>query len=464
MSRAKVLIVDDDTVLLRALDELLTAEGYAVRTAQSVEDALELLREATFHLVLCDLQLPGRNGISLVKTIHENCPATASVLMTGHGSVRTAVTALKRGAVEYLAKPIKPRRLLTLCRALTSDAPAFLPSKLLLPGGGDTVRLDGMVTRSLAMQAVFERIETASRADTSVLVVGECGTGKELAARSIHQRSHRAGGPFVALHTAAIAPDLIASELFGSEKSNLAGGVEKSPGKLELADGGTLFIDEIAALDERTQVHLLRVLESCRYSRVGGRRERSANVRVVAASSRNLEESVAAGVLRSDLYYRLNVFTVRLPPLRDRLEDVPALATEFLRDFSSRYQRDVSVIPPETLRLLSGYRWPGNVRELRNVVEQAMLLAHRNTLDPSLLPHMLHRQPPREELIKIPVGTSMEAVEREVILRTLAAHEGNKTTCAEALGISRRSIYNKLAEYGIDEKPAERAPLPALQG
>jgi transcriptional regulator with PAS, ATPase and Fis domain len=251
----------------------------------------------------------------------------------------------------------------------------------------------------------------------------------------------------------AIPQELIASELFGHERGSFTGAVDRSPGKFELAEGGTLFLDEVSTMDERTQVNLLRVLETFRYSRVGGRKERRANVRVVAASNRNLEAMVASGEFRNDLYYRLNIFTVRLPPLRERPEDIPLLASEFLREFGARYDKPVPKIMPETARLLAGYSWPGNVRELRNVIEQAMLLARHPFLEPELLPPMLHEGPPRPELIRIPVGTPMELVEREVILRTLEANEGNKTATAEALGISRRSIYNKLAEY---ESGAER--------
>jgi DNA-binding NtrC family response regulator len=446
----KVLVVDDDLHLVRALQELLTQEGYQATTALSAEEALDRVREDTFHLVLTDLQLPGRNGISLIKALHEACPETKTVLITGHGSVRTAVTALKRGAVEYIAKPIKPRRLMALIHALTNDPPQYLTNRLLDNSRLESTSFDGMHARSRAMQEVFERIRLAAETDTTVLIVGESGTGKELVARSIHQRSKQAAGPFVAVHTGAIPQELIQSELFGHEKGAFTGAVENKPGKFELAEGGTLFLDEISTMDERTQVNLLRVLESFHYARVGGKKEREANVRVVAASNRDLEGMVKAGQFREDLYYRLAIFTVKLPSLRDRSEDIPLLAGEFLREFATRYEKPVTSIPAETQRLLSAYGWPGNVRELRNVIEQAVLLARTNSLDPLLLPQMLHRGPSRQEVIKIPIGTTMDQIEREVILKTLEANGGNKTATAEVLGISRRSIYNKLALYGLD--------------
>jgi DNA-binding NtrC family response regulator len=455
---SKILVIDDDAHLAQALEELLVAEGYEVRQALSAEQALDVcLREESFHLVLCDLQLPGRNGISLIRTVREACPETACVLITGHGTIRSAVTALKRGAVEYMTKPLKPKRLLALCRALLADPPAYLPNKLLATDRVETVNFDGMHAKSRAMRGVFERVRLAAGVDTTVLIVGESGTGKELVARSIHSRSLRASGPFIALHTGAIPQELIASELFGHEKGSFTGATDRKPGKFELAEGGTLFLDEISTMDDRTQVNLLRVLESFRYSRVGGRKERVANVRIVAASNRDLEAMVRAGQFREDLLYRLNIFTIRLPSLRERPEDIPILAQELLREFAQKYNKPAGSIPPETLRLLMAYSWPGNVRELRNVLEQAVLLARGAELDPLLLPQMLHREPPREEIIKISIGTTMAEIERDVILRTLEAHRGNKTATAEALGISRRSIYNKLSEYGFGPTPQELA-------
>ncbi|MDB4971342.1 MAG: DNA-binding transcriptional response regulator, NtrC family, contains AAA-type ATPase, and a, partial [Myxococcales bacterium] len=294
-----------------------------------------------------------------------------------------------------------------------------------------------------------EKIRVAAQSDTTVLIQGESGTGKELIARSIHQRSAFAEGPFVAVHTGAIPQELIASELFGHEKGAFTGAVDKKPGKFELAEGGTLFLDEISTMDERTQINLLRVLETHQYTRVGGKKERDARVRVLAASNRDLESMVKAGQFREDLFYRLNIFSVKLPPLRERSEDIPVIAGEYVREFAAKYTKAVTSIPAETQRLLTNYNWPGNVRELRNVIEQAVLLARSGTLEPQLLPQILHRGPLREDIIKIPIGTAMDDIEREVILRTLAANAGNKTATAEVLGISRRSIYNKLALYGI---------------
>jgi DNA-binding NtrC family response regulator len=445
-----VLVVDDDMNLVRALVELLAQAGYHAEAALTAEEALERCRDETYHLVLTDLQLPGRNGIALIKTLAEACPDTKSVLITAHGSIRSAVTALKRGAVEYMTKPIKPRRLLALIGALTANSPPYLTNRLLLASKLPTTTEGALTARSRGMQDVFERIRLAAQSDTAVLVTGESGTGKGLVARAIHDRSSSSQGPFVDLHLGALPREQIGPELFGQERP----GDESLPGKLDEAEGGTLFLDEIWAMDEPTQVSLLRFLESSQLARVGGKKEHAAHVRVIAASSRDLEELVKAGQFREDLYYRLATFSIKIPPLRDRIEDLPVLAAEFLHELAVKYGRPVATIPSETQRLLQGYAWPGNVRELRNVIEQAVLLARGPELSPLLLPQMLHRSPSRAQVIKIPIGTAMDQVEREVILRTLEANDGNKTATAEVLGISRRSIYNKLAVYGLtDEQP-----------
>ncbi len=446
----KVLIVDDDTDLLAVLSQLLGGEGYQVSTAATAEDALERFREETYHLVLTDLQLPGRNGIALVKALHEAAPATRTVLLTGHGSIRSAVLALKRGATEYITKPIKPKRLLALCAALTADPPAYLPNKLLSSDHADVTRVGGLAARSRTMKQVFERIRMASGADTPVLITGEPGTGKELAAHAIHAASARAQAPFVIVPTGAMASESIGAELFGLDRKGADGSANISSsamGRLESADGGTVFIDEIGALDDRTQVALLRILDNKTLARGGGRKDRPLDVRIIAATTRDLPALVTAGQFREDLYYRLNVFTILMPPLRERQEDVPIIAVDFLTELAQKYHKPVTSVPAQTERLLTGYSWPGNVRELRNVVEQGVLLARGDNLDPSLLPQMMHREPAPTEVLQIPIGTTMDAIEREVILRTLEANKGNKTATAEVLGISRRSIYNKLAEY-----------------
>jgi DNA-binding NtrC family response regulator len=439
MAGAKILIVDDDAHLLEALRELLASAGYEVTSAASAEEALDRCRADTFHVVLCDLHLPGRNGISLIKALREACPSTATVLITAHGTVRAAVTAVKRGAVEYMAKPIKPKRLLALCASLTASPPEFLPNQLLAGERAPARSLAGLQARSQAMLAVFERARVAAAADGPVLLLGEVGSGRERVARAIHARSSRASRPFVAIERPAGV-----EELCGAERQP---GGERQSGRLDEAEGGTLFIAELGDLHGDAQAALLRLLASGRVGRAGARRERAVDVRVVAATAHDPESMVREGRLLGELCYRLSVLTVRVPPLRERPDDVPVLATELLVEAARRHGRAVTMIPAETQRLLAAWSWPGNVSELASVIEEAVIVARGEALEPSLLPPRLHREPAGAE-IKIAIGTPMENIEREVILRTLEANQGNKTATAGVLGISRRSIYNKLASYG----------------
>jgi len=448
----KVLVVDDEPETAGGLAEILREDGYHVDIVHSAEDALERFKADTYHLLLTDLLLPGKSGVELTKLVHDAAPATAIVLITGHATVKTAVSALKRGASDYIRKPVNPKKLRERVQTLLDGRPDYLPNKLLAVGRSGVVLFEGMMARSRVMHNVFEKIKLAAQSDATVLITGESGTGKELVARAIHMRSKRATGPFVAVHTGAIPRELIASELFGHERGSFTGAVDKKEGKFELADGGTIFLDEISTMDERTQINLLRVLESFAYMRIGGKKERQANVRVVAATNRDLMKMTEENVFREDLYYRLNILQINLPPLRERREDVALLATEFMAQFAQHYRKPMQVVPADTQRLLEGYHWPGNVRELRNVVEQAVLLARGSSLDPELLPQMIYRAGPVEDVIRIPLGATMRDAEKEIILRTLEARKGNKKITAEVLGISRRSLYNKLAEYGLDGK------------
>jgi DNA-binding NtrC family response regulator len=455
LHRRKILVVDDEDEARAGLTDILREEGYTVETATTAEEAIERFRSETYHLVLTDLLLPGKSGVDLTKMVHDACPATAIVLITGHATVKTAVAALKRGASDYIRKPVNPKKLKERVQSLLETRPDYLPNRLLAVGRSGEVNFEGMLARSRVMHNVFEKIKLAAASDATVLITGESGTGKELVARAIHNRSTRAQGPFMAVHTGAIPRDLIASELFGHERGAFTGATERKEGKFELAENGTVFLDEISTMDERTQINLLRVLETFTFTRIGGKKEKTANVRVVAATNKDLLKMVEEGQFREDLYYRLNILQIVLPPLRERREDIPLLATEFLTLFAGHYRKAVEVIPAETQRLLEGYHWPGNVRELRNVIEQAVLLARGATLDPELLPQMIYRAGPADECIRIPLGWTMRDAEKEIILRTLEARAGNKKITAESLGISRRSLYNKLAEYGLGKRVEE---------
>jgi DNA-binding NtrC family response regulator len=448
----RVLVVDDEPETAAALAAILRDDGHQVDVVVSAEEAIDRFANTTYHLLLTDLLLPGKSGVELTKLIHDAAPATAIVLITGHATVKTAVSALKRGASDYIRKPVNPKKLRERVRALVESRPDYLPNKLLAASRSGVVTFEGMLARSRVMHNVFEKIKLAAQSDATVLITGESGTGKELVARAIHMRSRRSTGPFIAVHTGAIPRELIASELFGHERGSFTGAIDRKEGKFELAENGTIFLDEISTMDEHTQINLLRVLESFAYMRIGGKKERQANVRVVAATNRDLSKMTEDGSFREDLYYRLNILQINLPPVRERREDVVLLATEFMAAFAQQYRKPIQVIPAETQRLIEAYHWPGNVRELRNVIEQAVLLARGTTLEPELLPQMIYRSSAPEDVIRIPLGATMRDAEREIIVRTLESRKGNKKITAEVLGISRRSLYNKLAEYGIEAK------------
>jgi DNA-binding NtrC family response regulator len=375
----RVLLVDDEPDQVALLRAMLVPLGMEVATAESTEQALQLFRRQPVDLVVTDLHLPGASGIELIRQLREVDTPPAVVLITGEGSVSSAVDALKLGASDYLQKPIDPMRLVTLVQELLrSDDVREVGDNENLPSR-PTV-FEGMVGGSVRMREVFARIERVAPTGAPVLIVGESGTGKELVARALHNRSRRSQGPFVPIHTGAIPKELVASELFGHEKGAFTGALSSQEGKFEAASGGTIFLDEVGTMDISTQISLLRVLETYRYTRVGANKERDADVRIIAATNRDLLDLVEANQFREDLYYRLNVFTIAIPPLRERTEDVVPIAERFLRFFAKRYATPARCLSDKALERLLGHQWPGNVRELRNVMEQTAVFAQREVV------------------------------------------------------------------------------------
>jgi DNA-binding NtrC family response regulator len=378
-SLGRVLLVDDEPDQVALLGAMLRPLGMDVATAESAEQALAVFQRSPADVVVTDLNLPGASGIDLIRELrkHENPPAL--VLITGEGSVSSAVEALKLGATDYLQKPVDPMRLVTLLQELLRS------DDVREVGDGDDLPsrptvFEGMVGSSTRMREVFARIERVAPTGAPVLIVGESGTGKELVARALHNRSRRSQGPFVPIHTGAIPRELVASELFGHEKGAFTGAMTASEGKFEAGSGGTIFLDEVGTMDLSTQISLLRVLETYRFTRVGASKEREADVRIVAATNRDLLDLVENGQFREDLYYRLNVFTIPLPPLRDRVDDIVPIAERFLRFFAKRYGTSARCLADRALERLLQYSWPGNVRELRNVMEQTAVFAQREVV------------------------------------------------------------------------------------
>ena len=444
----RVLVVDDEVADAQFVRELLQEDGLTVDVAASTEAALACFRQETYTVVVADLQLGGESGIALVRALRTDAPATAVVVLTGHASVSTAVTALKLGAVDYLKKPVNPSQLRRLVAQLVAERPAFLPNALLAVENSGEEVFEGMLACSKAMHEVFERIELVAQTDATVLVLGETGTGKELVARAIHNRSQHAAGPFIPVHTGAIPKDLIESELFGHEKGAFTGAVSSADGKFGAAKGGTIFLDEVSTMSDRAQVDLLRVLETFKYTRVGGKTEHAAEVRVVCATNTDLLAMAREGKFREDLYYRINIFPIRLPPLRDRPEDVGLLADRFMRAAAERFGKTLRALPAATVECLSEHPWSGNVRELRNIIEQAVLVTRTDGLQPDLVTGLLASRPPASPawrgvatpVVPILVGTKVAEAERQLALRTLEAFAGDRLAAAAALGVDLRRL------------------------
>jgi DNA-binding NtrC family response regulator len=447
----RALVIDDDRGTRELLLELVRAEGYSVRAAATLAEARAALAVEPPSVILADLVLPDGSGIAFIQELD---PATRPpvVLMTGHASLDTSIDALRLGATDYLVKPVDIER---LQRILANVSP--VPAQHAVPPGGAsaeraearaaTDRFGPMIGASPAMRVVYEQIARVAPTSVPVFVAGESGTGKELVAQSIHELSRRAGRPFLAVNCGAIAPQLIESEVFGHEKGSFTGATRQHRGYFEAAHGGTLFLDEITEMAPDLQVKLLRVLETGHFMRVGSQVPLRSDVRIVAATNRVAAEAVAEGKLRADLMYRLRVFPISLPALRDRPDDIELLATHFLRELNLEEGRDKR-FAPEVLEMLRRYGWPGNVRELRNVVHQSFILAD-DVIYPTCLPAELGAE--RRDagpFITVRVGSRISDVERRLIFATLEQCKGSKVMAAEALGVSVKTLYNRLHEYG----------------
>jgi DNA-binding NtrC family response regulator len=457
VSKARLLIVDDEANARTALAEILRDEDYSVETAPDGFKALARFEEFDPDLVLTDLKMPGMDGVELARKLRKDAPDVPVVVMTAFGAVETAVVAMREGAADYLTKPLNTEELfLVLARELERSRLRREASQL-KQQLSERYRFENIIGTSPEMQQVFKVIAQVAPSRATVLITGESGTGKEMVAAAIHHHSPRAKGPFVKLHCAALAETLLESELFGHERGAYTGAERRREGRFEQADGGTLFLDEIGEISPATQVKLLRVLQEREFERVGGNQTIRVDVRVIAATNRDLKQLAAEGKFREDLMYRLNVINVNLPPLRRRPSDVPALAMHFLRTFAQQNAKEVTRTSDDALAQLSAYGWPGNVRELENVIERAVVLTEGDAIEAQHLPPELALRVPKERVPIIP-GSSMDEIERYAILQTLEAAGGSTSKAAEVLGISIRKIQYKLQEYGA----APKSGVPAL--
>ena len=445
-----ILIVDDEKNTREGLARALKRQ-YRVFTAESAETALSVLSEETVDLMLSDIRMPGEDGLSLLKTVRQRYPSVLCILLTAYGSIETPVEAMKSGAYDFLTKPVNLDQLdIKLDQALKTRK-LESENRELRKRLDDRYGFENIIGTSEPMQALFDTIRQVSPTQANVLIQGASGTGKELVARAIHRLSTRSDGPFVAVHCAALSATLLESELFGHEKGAFTGAIAQSKGRFELANGGTLFLDEISEIDLSIQVKLLRVLETRTFERVGGEKTLSTDIRVVAATNRNLKEYVEAGKFREDLYYRLNIVDIRLPPLSERKSDIPLLCAHFIKDFSQKNNREITGIEPAAMALLQAYPWPGNVRELRNIIERMIVLSHGSLLTVMDVPTNIRDDAQKAaEAAGEPNRTeSLAQTEKRKILSALEAAGGNRSRAAVALGISRRTLHRKLAAWGM---------------
>jgi DNA-binding NtrC family response regulator len=453
MNHERVLIVEDEENERTGLAELITSWGYRAETARDGAEGLEKVTNWAPAIVITDMKMPRMGGLELLEKLATDAQTMAVVVVTAQGTIDSAVQAMRMGAYDYITKPIDTNRLQTILQ----NASALLGTKAELEVTRRKLRdagsLGSLIGSSKKMQEIFHLIEMVAPSTASVLITGASGTGKELVARTVHELSPRGGKPFIPINCAAIPETLIESEIFGHERGAFTGALERRTGCFELAEGGTLLLDEIGEMPVATQAKLLRVLEDRKLRRLGSKVETTVDVRVLAATNKVPEDAVARGELRNDLYYRLNVFNIHMPPLREHKEDIPELVQSLLADMNAKHGRRVAGVSDAVLNVFQNYSWPGNVREVRNTLERAVIVCDGAVVETKHLPpgfgqSSLRTSTEDADTVRLGVGTTVEEAERLLILKTLESTSNNKTRAAEILGISLKTLHNKLKEYG----------------
>src|SRR5215468_11178022 len=448
----RILVADDDADTLEGLTTLLTGWGYEVEQARDGDEAFQRALAFRPDLVIADLVMAGMDGLSLAGALQQDLPSATVIILTGHATVDTAVSAMKRGVYDYITKPVETRRLRPLIEKALEKSEIMREVTLLRRQLKEARGLGRLLGTSRSMQEIYHLIEVAAPTNAPVLISGESGTGKELVARTLHELSPRGKQPFVAVNCSAIPETLLESELFGHEKGAFTGALERRAGYFELAEAGTIFLDEITEMSPALQAKYLRTLQDGMVRRLGAKSEVRIDVRIIAATNRDALLAVKDGSLREDLYYRLNVLNIALPPLRQRVEDIPLLVEAFIGEFNEKYGKEVKAADEASLRLLQQHPWPGNVRELRNTVERAVVQCEGERIVASCLPFTPPAPAPSEraDQVVLPIGTTLDAAERELILRTLEANKRNKTRAAEVLGVTPKTLHNKLHRYAAE--------------
>ncbi len=450
----RILVADDEDSSRSGLAQLLAQWGYEVQEASDGEQALKAARSFRPDVIVTDLVMPKCDGLALLQSLQSELAFTPVIILTGHGTIETAVRAMQAGAYDYVTKPLDLDRLQSQIQKAVEKAETLREVTVLRRRLQHVWGLGKLVGKSKAMQDIYRLIELSAPTAARILILGESGTGKELVARCIHELSPRSRGPFVAVNCSAIPETLLESEIFGHEKGAFTGAQERRIGCFEMAHGGTLFLDEVAEMSLAMQAKFLRVLEEGTVRRVGGAIEQKVDVRVVAATNKDPHKAIQDGALREDLYYRLQLCTIGLPPLRDRKDDILLLAQAFIEEFNAKYERKVRGVDESGRQLMSEYAWPGNVRELRNAIERAMMMGQSDLITASQLslakPASTRTETVEEtDGIKVSVGTTIAKAEHDLILKTLAGAHNNKTQAARILGISLKTLHNKLKRYGI---------------
>jgi two-component system, NtrC family, response regulator AtoC len=455
---ATILIVEDEPKMLRLLDLNLKEEGYATHTASDAEAGLNVLRQEKVDLVLTDLKLPGMNGLEFLQAVKRANATIPVILITAYGSVETAVEAMKAGASDYVLKPFSLEEIKLLVTRELDVRSLREENRTLREALGRRYEFKNIIARSAAMQEVLAKVEQVAPTNSTVLLGGESGVGKDLIARAIHQHSRRAAGPFIKINCTAIPENLLESELFGYEKGAFTGAVTAKPGKFELADKGSIFLDEIGDVPGTIQVKLLRVLQEREFERLGGTKTLKVDVRVVAATNQDLRAALEQGTFREDLYYRLNVVPISIPPLREHREDIPYLADFFLERFARDSGKPLNGITPAAMKLLADFHWPGNVRELENIIERAVVMAAGGKIEVGDI--QLDIAPPKSTAqgaaAFLPEGKTLESFEDDLIREALRRAGGNKSQAARFLGLSRNALRYRLAKIGVPDEPEER--------
>ena len=453
MEKPRILLVDDDKNTANGLRKILLQDGYDTSCTYTGKEASNLIETEHFDIVITDMKLPDISGFSIIEKVKKKNIDIAVVMITAFSSIQTAIDAMKKGADDYLTKPVNIEELELILKKIWERRLLILQNKELKQKLNDKYNFSGIIGNTPEIQLIFKTITEIAPTAATVLIYGDTGTGKELIANAIHYSSDRRDKPFITLHCASLSEGVLESELFGHEKGAFTGAISQRRGRFELANGGSLFLDEVGEMNSHVQIKLLRVLETGKFERVGGEKTFESDVRIIAATNKDLEKEIKEGRFREDLYYRLNVINLKLPSLIERKEDIGLLIDNFLIKYSKKNRKNIKGLTPQSAKLLNNYDWPGNVRELENAIERAVVMARNEYVEPNDLPSNINvnTKKSRKETFRIPSGATMKEIEKKVIIETLQTTNGSKSKAAKILGISTRKIEYKIKEWSKDE-------------